>query len=344
LTKKLFPRLFFILSSILVLAACHTATPVEADCASTDFFCVGLVAGVNQSTDQSLNHEAWNGVLMAQAEQLVDKVSYVETIDAKDYEQNIASLAQEGYDIILTIGGQYASATANAARKFPNISFIGVDQPQDDVLPNLSGLVFHPDQAGFLAGALAAQLSKSGTIASVVGVDEMPNTNALLAGYEAGARYINPGIEILTTFYPETADLEQSNPRWGSSTAANALHDGADVIFGTGGRAGDGALIETANQSGAYCIGKDIDRWEILPNAHSCLVSSVVKMVSQGVYDEIKLAREGSLPSGNYFGNTGLAAFHDFDTLVSQEIKDEMNRIIAGLEAGSITTGYSAGK
>jgi basic membrane protein A len=332
------------LASILVLTACHTVTPGVADCASKDFFCVGLVTGVDGITDKSADQSAWDGVLKAQAENVADRVSRVETIDAKDYEQNIASLAQEGYDVILTVGQQYAKATTSAARKFPNTIFIGVDQPQGDVLPNLSGLVFHPGQAGFLAGALAAQLTKTSTIAGVFATDEMPNRVALLAGYEAGAKYINPDIKIIPVNSSQASGTVLNDPRWGASIAAKALQQGADVIFGAGGRASNGALIETANQPGAYCIGMDSDRWETLPNAHSCLITSVVKLVDQGVFDAIKLASQGELPSGDYFGKIGLAPYHDFENLVAQDITDEINRISMGIEAGSINTGYSEGK
>ena len=40
-------------------------------------------------------------------------------------------------------------------------------QFQVETLPNLTGLVFHEDQSGYLAGALAAHLSETGTIAAV---------------------------------------------------------------------------------------------------------------------------------------------------------------------------------
>jgi basic membrane protein A len=82
-----------------------------------------------------------------------------------------------------------AADTAN-----PDVYFIGIDQFQGAALPNLTGLVFPEDQSGFLAGALAAQLSKTGTIAAVLGTDLVPPVVAFKEGYELGAKYINPDI------------------------------------------------------------------------------------------------------------------------------------------------------
>ena len=49
-------------------------------------------------------------------------------------------------------------------------------------------------------------------------------------------------------------------------------------------------------------------------------------------------------PAGNYFGASGLAPYHDFDNAIPQEVKDKNNQIAAGLESGSITTGYNSGE
>jgi basic membrane protein A len=57
------------------------------------------------------------------------------------------------------------------------------------------------------------------------------------------------------------------------------------------------------------------------------------------VFDIIKLTREGTFPSGNFFSDSGLASYHDFDTLIPQSIKDEMDRITADLLSGSISSG-----
>jgi basic membrane protein A len=116
------------------------------------------------------------------------------------------------------------------------------------------------------------------------------------------------------------------------------------VVFGAGGKTGGGALIETASHTDLYCIGVDTDQWETIPEARPCLISSAMKRVTPGVFDLIKLAREGAFPSGDYFGASGLAPYHDFDGAIPQAVKDKNDQIAAGLTNGSITTGYNSGK
>ena len=225
----------------------------------------------------------------------------------------------------------------------PDIKFIGVDQFQAETVDNVVGVIFSEDKSGFLAGALAAMLSKSGTIAAVLGTDLVPPVVAFKEGYEAGAKYINAEINSISTFHPGGLDVAFTDPEWGATTAKQAIDQGADVVFGAGGKTGNGALIETASHEGLYCIGVDSDQWLTVPEAHPCLVSSAMKLITPAVFDVIKSAKEGSFPAGNYVGPVGLAPFHDFDSQIPQDVKDKLNEIDAGLKDGSISTGYNPG-
>jgi len=270
-------------------------------------------------------------------------VKFVETKDAKDYQTNIGLFGDQGYDVVVTVGFALGPATAEAAAKYPDVKFIGVDQFQAEPLPNLAGLIFSEDKSGFLAGALAAMLTKSDTVAAVLGTDLVPPVVAFKEGYEGGAKYINPDINLISTYHPGGLDVAFTDPEWGATTAKQAIDQGADVVFGAGGKTGNGALIETAGNPGLFCIGVDTDQWETVPEAHACLVSSAMKLLTPGVFDLVNLAKEGNFPTGNYVGPVGLAPFHDFDGSIAQEIKDKLAEIDAGLADGSISTGYNPG-
>jgi basic membrane protein A len=337
-------KLYFVLATLviasMVLTACGGAGGGAADCSSADVFCVGLMTDVGEVDDKSFNQSAWEGVQKAGTD-LDAQVQYVETKDAKDYAANIELFADQGYDVIVTVGFALGTATVEEAAKYPDIKFIGVDQFQAEAVPNVAGLLFNEDKAGFLAGALAAQLSQSGTIAAVLGTDLVPPVVAFKEGYEAGARYINPDINLISTYHPGGLDVAFTDPEWGATTAKQAVDQGADVVFGAGGKTGNGALIEVASNPGVYCIGVDSDQWETVPEAHPCLVSSAMKLITPGVADILKLTKEGNFPAGNFFGTVGLAPFHDFDSTVSAEIKAKLEEIDAGLQDGSISTGYA---
>jgi basic membrane protein A len=340
MSKKLFLMLATLIVAALALSACGGSG--EADCSSDDVLCVGLVTDVGEIDDKSFNQSAWEGVKLAETE-LGATVDYIETKDAKDYATNIALFADQGYDVIVTVGFAMGEATNVAAAEYPDINFIGVDQFQawefdgDDStnLSNVAGLLFPEDQAGFLAGALAAMMSESGTVAAVLGTDLVPPVVAFKEGYEAGALYVNPDINLISTYHPGGLDVAFTDPEWGATTARQALDNGADVVFGAGGKTGNGALIEVAGQAGAFCIGVDSDQWETVPEAHSCLISSAMKLITPGVRGLIE-----NFVSGNQFGETGLAPFHDFDSAVPADVKSKLEEIDAGLRDGSITTGY----
>lgn len=329
-----------------------TEEPVEeeaatdGDCASEEVLCVGLVTDVGRIDDKSFNQSAWEGVLRAQ-EELGAQVEFIETTEATDYQNNIALFAENGYDVIVTVGFALGEATIEAANQYPDIDFIGVDQFQGETVANIAGLIFPEDRAGFLAGVLAGMLTQSNTIAAVLGTDLVPPVVAFKEGYEAGARYINEDINIISTYHPGGLDVAFTDPEWGATTARQALDQGADVVFGAGGNTGNGALIEVASAEGAgeslYCIGVDTDQWETVPEAHPCLVSSAMKLITPGVFELIQASQEGNFPSGNYVGEVGLAPFHDFEDQIAQEVKDTLAEVDAGLRDGSIETGYNPG-
>ncbi len=345
--KKLNKFMILLVIGSMLLAACAksaapTEAPKAADCKSADVLCVGLVTDVGEVDDKSFNQSAWEGVQKAEKE-LGATVKYIETKDAKDYAANIDLFVKDGYDIIVTVGFAMGEATVTAAKQYPDVKFIGVDQFQGETVPNVIGLSFPEDQAGFLAGALAAMMSKSGTVAAVLGTNLVPPVVAFKEGYENGARYINPDIKLISTYHPGGMDVAFTDPEWGATTAKQALDQGADVVFGAGGKTGNGALIEVAGNPGKFCIGVDSDQWETVPEAHACLISSAMKLITAGVFDLVKGAKDGTFPAGNFFGKAGLAPFHDFEASIPQEVKDKLNEIDKALKDGSLKTGYNPG-
>ena len=339
----------------LLLSACTAATPAAAPTAvpqatatASSSVKIGLVTDVGRVNDRSFNQSAWEGVVQAATPlglQEGDGYKYIETQDSKDYVDNIQQFVDAEFNVIVTVGFALGEATIAAAKANPDTYFIGVDQFQGEALPNLTGLVFREDRSGFLAGALAAQLSTTGTIASVLGTDLVPPVVAFGQGFELGARYINPDIRVISTYHPGEISQAFTDPEWGAATAKQALDQGADVIFGAGGITGNGALQEVAAASGAgtsiFCIGVDTDQWETLPAAHPCLVSSAMKLITPAVVELISTySADGKMTAGNFFGGAGLAPFHDFESKIPQEVKDKLQEIAAALENESLATGY----
>ena len=345
--KKLYLVLALALVAALLLPACAPAAP---DCADEEVFCVGLVTDVGKIDDKSFNQSAWEGVQKAKEEGVANQVQYIETVDSKDYDKNISTFGDAGYDVIVTVGFGLGEATNIAAAKFPDVDFIGVDQFQawqydDDAsndIANVAGLNFPEDNAGFLVGALAAMMSESHKIGSVCGTDAVPPVWRFGEGYKAGAAYIDAEMgtttEVFVVYHNDVGfDKTFLDPEWGAATANSMIDQGADVIFGAGGKTGNGAVTAAA-QRGVYAVGVDTDQYYSLPEAAPRMLSSAMKLITPGVFDGIKMSKEGTLPSGNYFGNAGYAPFHDLENEVPAEVKAKMEELAAALIDGSIKT------
>jgi basic membrane protein A len=340
--KKLFAVFALLLIVAMALPAC---APAAADCKSDAVFCVGLVTDVGKIDDKSFNQSAWEGAKQAEKD-LGAKVQYIETTDAKDYDKNIATFADEGYDAIVTVGFALGDATAAAAAKYPNIKFIGVDQASE--LNNFTGLSFPEDQASFLVGALAAMMSQSHKIGAVCGTDAVPPVWRLGEGYKAGAAYADAqngtSTEVNVTYHNDVGfDKTFVDPEWGAATANSMMDKGVDVIFGCGGKTGNGAVTAAA-QAGKYAIGVDDDQYNTLPEAAPQMLSSAMKLITPGVAGLLKLVKEGGFPGGNYLGPVTYAPYHDLDSKVPADVKAKMEQIKAALDDGSLQTNVTSAK
>lgn len=343
--KKLYVLLVVAMLAGMIVPAV-AAQGDAPDCTQADVYCVGLVTDVGKVDDKSFNQSAWEGAKQAETD-LGAYVQYIETADSKDYAKNIATFGDANYDVIVTVGFGLGEATAAAALLYPDIKFIGVDQDQyawlydDDAtndIANLVGLVFPEDQAGFLVGALAAQMSKSGKIGGVFGTDAVPPVWRFGEGYRAGAMYINPKIELFIVYHSDVGfDKTFTDPEWGATTAKSMIDKGADVIFGGGGKTGNGAVV-AAVEAGVYGIGVDTDQYYTLPEAQSKLLSSAMKLITPGVFDLIKTIKDGVFTPGNFNGKTGYAPYHDTEADVPAEVTAKMEEVNAALLDGSLKT------
>ncbi len=335
----------------LTLAACGgstgssgSGTAAGGDCASDDVLCVGLVTDAGKVDDKSFNQSAHEGA-KATTQELGGQYKFIETTDTKDYANNIKQFTDKDYDVIVTVGFLMTEATVAAAKENPDTHFVGVDQAQEETVDNLTGLVFPEDQAGYAAGYLAGMLTKTNKLGQVLGM-QIPPVEKYAKGFEAGAAAANPNSTVATVYHP-AGDNAFSDPAWGAAEAQKQLDQGADVIFGAGGKTGNGALGQIAKASTAgtstYCIGVDTDQWETVPEAHKCLVTSAEKNITKGVQDIVKAIDDGSVKGGNFTGTIGLSQYHDFEDTLPADVKAKVAEVVKGLQSGSIKTGVTVG-
>ncbi|MDZ4765654.1 MAG: BMP family ABC transporter substrate-binding protein [Chloroflexota bacterium] len=292
--------------------------------------------------DGTFNTFAYEGMTRA-AEDFGLETTFIETVAATDYAGNFATCVDEGFDVVVTVGFLITDATLQAAKDYPEVYFIGVDQFHGEVLPNLVGLQFREDQGGFLTGAMAALMTESGTIAGVYGIP-IPPVVKFRNGFEQGARYINPDINVLGLYIDDF-----NAPDRGAAAAEQFIGEGADVILGAGGVTGSGAITFAASQ-GVYVVGVDQDEYFTTfdegnaPGAEN-IITSAIKRVDNGVYDMIEAATMGALPEGGLYvlevANDGIGFAPANDAPVPEAVTDEVTLILEGLRDGSIQTGVN---
>ena len=184
----------------------------------------------------------------------------------------------------------------------------------------VAGLIFPEDKAGFLVGALAALMSKSHKVGAVCGPDGIPPVWRLGEGYKSGAAYVDERSDMATevfVIYHDSGDTAFDGPEWGAQTANAMLEQGADVVFGCGGRTGNGAIIAAA-QADAYVIGVDTDQYLTLPEA-------ALRMLEAGV-DGIGIHLQA-------------VARRADPTLIERHYLDDMARAIFARVAGADQSG-----
>ncbi|MGC8855970.1 MAG: BMP family ABC transporter substrate-binding protein, partial [Anaerolineae bacterium] len=235
----------FLLSALLALSPFGCAP--APDCARPSVLCVGLVTGLAGLHDGSLSQTAWEGIQRARREGLIDHATYIETNESRDYDRNIAYFARRHYDVILTSGPALHEETLHYADQYADTVFIGLDQRLQAAPPNVVFVTFAEDQSGFLAGALAAQMTQSGVVAAVCETKEIVENWRLCEGFRAGALYTNREVKVFLSFHNASrGETLYADPEWGRDAAHKLIVQGADVLFASGGATGQGALLGAA--------------------------------------------------------------------------------------------------
>lgn len=371
MSKKYFTTLFALLIILsLALAACSPAAqpttapaepqpeqpapaqpeqptavepPATEEVAQECAYKIGFVSDVGKINDQSFNQASWTGVQEgAKALGLAEECySFIETTDSADYEVNIRSFVEEGYNIIITSGFAMGQITRQVASENPEVYFIGVDQQQVDEnfapapYENVTGLNFHEDIGGFLAGATAGLMTKSNVVGGVFGCQFIPAVARYEVGYYNGVKFVNPDAKVLDIYHPGSIDVCFGDATFGSETAQSLVAEGADVVYGAGGLTANGAMITACNQ-GAYVIGTDMDVFFVLPEVKDCVISSALKDIVTGVSDLIVAVDEGTFPGGDTFGPSMLAPFHNLEDEVPADVKAQLEDIAQKLASGEI--------
>lgn len=255
---------------------------------------VGLILGTGGLGDKNFNDMAYAGVLKAQ-EDLGIKFDYVEPNAISDFVPLGMQFAEtEEYDLLLTIGSDQEESTKEIVGEFPDQKISLIDSGAE--IEGVSTIQTEWCEQTFLSGVIAGLGTKSemekangdNVIGVVLGMD-LPNLREGVVGFAAGAKYVNPEVEVL-----EGVVGAFNDPGKGKEIALSMYNKGADYIQCIAGASGLG-VFGAAKESDRYAFGVGSNQNAENPDY---IVASSVRSVEQIVYSEIEKVVKGTWEPG----------------------------------------------
>lgn len=376
MSKKLYAVLGVLVIASMLLAACAKATPAPTEAPAAvepteappaeeppaPKVLIGEVTDMGGVDDKSFNASGWKGIQDAMAQLGVDG-KYLESTQQSDYAKNIQQFIDEKAGLIVTVGFLLGVDTATFAKNNPGQNFaivdysypdcwpgaeVGKDCGSDTELPNVMGLMFQTDQAGFMAGYLAAGMTKTGTVGTFGGI-QLPTVTIFMKGFQAGVKYYNAqkGTDVKVLGWDDakgeglfTGNFNSTDD--GRAFAQNLMQEGADIIMPVAGPVGLGSAAVCKETGSCLIIGVDADWFDTAPEYKDVVLTSVLKKIDVAVFNAVKAVLDGTFKGGvTVFtiadGGVDIAPFHNFDGQVSAEMKAELEKIKADLSSGALT-------
>lgn len=306
-----------------------------------------MVTDTGGIDDKSFNTSAWKGLQAAKAENDNIDIKYVASKAEADYEPNLTQYVNQDCDFILAVGGLMANATSKIAKANPDQQFGIVDAklPETNVYP----MQFDTAQAGFLAGYLAAGMTKTGKVGTYGGM-KIPPVTIFMDGYADGAAYYNQAkgknVQVLGWNKESqngsfTNDFVKQDE--GKKVGDALVAQGADIVMPVAGGAGLGTAAAPQASNGKYSvIWVDVDGCESTPNC-PVMLTTVVKNIPDAVKEAVvkaangdKLAAEPGFVGTLENNGVSIAPYHEFEDDVPAELKAEVDKLKADIIAGTV--------
>jgi len=308
---------------------------------------IGMVYDLAGRGDHSFNDSAFAGLQNAQKNFTTIQVKDLTPVaSGSNREALMRLLAQSGYKLIFGNGFAFQDSCAKVAKDYPNIKFACTDTGVTGLTSNsnLVNMDFAANEGSFLVGAAAALKSKTGKVGFIGGVD-VPLIHAFQAGYEAGAKHINPKIHVDVKYLTAPPDFTGfSDPAKGKEAALGLFGAGDDVVYHAAGGSGGGLFAAAeqyskANNTQVWAIGVDSDQHATAPpDQQPYILTSAIKNVGTAVYDTIK-----AFLAGQFMGGTITFSLKDgaIDYATSNpaidDIKSKLDDLKLKIISGQIT-------
>ena len=317
-----------------------------AGCGGGDDTSVYLVFDIGGRGDQSFNDSAAAGLDRATEELGIAASELEPTAGGENRDEVLNLAAEDGAQLVFGVGFLFTDAIAAAAETHPDTNFGLIDGfvPELTADSNLVSLGFAEHEGSFLVGAAAALKTQTGKVGFIGGV-EIDLIKRFEAGFVAGVRHIDPGIEIDVKYISQPPDFAGfTDPAKGKEIGAAMYQAGADVVYHAAGSSG-GGLFQSAKEqsegtgSHVWAIGVDSDQYLTAgDDFQPYILTSMLKRVDVAVFETISTLVDDSFDGG----------YRTFDLSVDgvgyatsgghvADIADQLDDLKAQVISGAIT-------
>lgn len=281
-----FKKLMAVTASVVLSASLLTGCSSKKE-ESADKLSVGIVLGEGSINDQSFNQSTWEGLKKAEKDFGIH-VKYLESKQESDYIQNIETLVDEDMDLIIGVGYQLKDSIKDAAGSYPDQKFALMDETYDKIPENVVPVTFKEQEAAYLAGVIAANMTKTKNVGFIGGLPA-PGVVKYQYGFKYGVESANKDVKISEQYANSFSDQAK-----GKSIAKQMYAGNVDLILSAAGDAGTGA-IEAAKENNKLAIGADRDQSDLAPEN---VITSAIKKLNVASYDLAKELVEGKYKGG----------------------------------------------
>jgi basic membrane lipoprotein Med (substrate-binding protein (PBP1-ABC) superfamily) len=263
-------------------------------------------------SDAGWNAAAYEGLLRIEKE-LQAQISQIETKTPSEFEEAFRDYARQGYQLIFGHGFEFQDAAAAVAPDFPKTIFITTSG--NTVRPNVAPMVFELEHATYLAGAMAALMSKSGKLGMVGGM-EIPPVASTFEAFAAGAQAINPNIKIVPSYIGNWEDVGAAKQ------AALALIDqNCDLLIHNADAAAAG-VFQAAAERRVYVFGTNKNQNEVDPQH---IIASCVSNIPSAFVEMAKRVRDNKFKGKIYrLGMPAGVVSFELNTKLQSQIPPEV--------------------
>ncbi len=337
----------------LALVGCAGGGTGESGSAVATNYKACAVSDAGGWDDKSFNESAYQG-LAAAKDTLGVAINTAESASDADFAPNVEAMVDDGCNLIIGVGFKiekalHEAAVANTDLDFALVdsSFIGEDSAPV-TLDNGRPLLFNTAEAAYLAGYVAAGMTTTGKVATFGGI-QIPSVTVFMDGFADGVAAYNEAkgtnVELLGwSKETQNGSFTQSfeDQALGKLQAQQFIDQGADIIMPVAGPVGLGAAAAAKESGSTLIIGVDSDWYEANPDYKDIILTSVMKEIGAAVEQAIKDGVNGTFTSEPYVGSlanggVSIAPFHDFESQVPQELKDEVTSLADDIKSGKLT-------